>query len=267
MNPSTPSLAELQDAMRQSLLHHADNDALATVLADGLEPLARLNIYGNTAASVLVNALRLAFPAVQRLVGAEFFEGAARLFCSAAPPGSAWLDAYGAQFPDFLAQMPQAGSVPYLADVARLEWQVNGVLHAPDTAPLDLAGLAQLDEDALGALRLLPHPAARLLRCEVPADLVWRAVLEQDDPALCAIDLADGPAHLLVQRVADGVDTLRLSAGEWRISTALFGSETVGAALACAPEADGYALVGAYLARGCFARALLPSNQCPSNGG
>ncbi|TDN64027.1 DNA-binding domain-containing protein [Paraburkholderia sp. BL10I2N1] len=261
MNTRTPSLTELQQAMRQSLLHHEHDDVAAVVLADGLDPQARLNIYRNTAAGVLVNALRLAFPCLQRLVGTDFFEGAARLFCTAAPPRSAWLDEFGAAFPEFLAQMPQIASVPYVADVARLEWQVNCVLHAPDVAPLDLACLAQLDEDALGALRLRPHPAARLLRCEYPADVVWRAVLEQDDRALGAIQLADGPVHLLVQRVTEGVDTLRLSVGEWRISAALFAGEAVGDALACAPEADGYALVGAYLARRCFAQGLPPASH------
>ncbi|WP_028206441.1 HvfC/BufC family peptide modification chaperone [Paraburkholderia nodosa] len=258
MNMRTPSLADLQQAMRRSLLEvpneSADEHAAAVVLADGLDPQARLNIYRNTAEGVLVNALRLAFPAVQRLVGADFLEGAVRLFVRAAPPRSAWLDEYGAEFPAFLAQMPHLSSVPYVIDVARLEWQVNSVLHAPEVAPLDPARLAQLDEDALGSLRLSPHPATRLLRCDSPADTIWCAVLQQDDAALRAIELADDPVHLLVQRVDEGVDTLRLSAGEWRISKALFAGEAFGAALACAPEADGFGLIGAYLARGCFAQ-------------
>ncbi|SIT40687.1 conserved hypothetical protein [Paraburkholderia piptadeniae] len=254
MNMHTPSLADLQQAMRRNLLEGADENAADTVLADGLDPQARLNIYRNTAEGVLVNALRLAFPAVQRLVGADFFEGAVRLFVRAEPPRSAWLDEYGAQFPAFLGKMPQLSSVPYVADVAQLEWQVNGVLHAPDVPPLDPACLERLDENALGTLRLSPHPATRLLRCDAPADAIWRAVLQQDDAALRAIELADGPVHLLVQRVTEGVDTLRLSTGEWRVSKALFAGEPLGAALASAPEADGFSLIGAYLARGCFAQ-------------
>ncbi|MGF6734971.1 hypothetical protein OKW50_007143 [Paraburkholderia youngii] len=265
MSMRTPSLADLQQAMRRSLLEgaseSADEDAASTVLADGLDPLARLNIYRNTAEGVMVNALRLAFPAVQRLLGAEFFEGAVRLFIRTAPPRSAWLDEYGAEFPTFLAQMPQLSSVPYVVDVAQLECQVNGVLHAPDIAPLDPACLAGLNEDALGSLRLSLHPATRLLRCDSPADTIWRAVLQQDDAALRAIVLADGPVHLLVQRVNEGVDTLRLCTGEWRISKALFAGEALDAALACAPEADGYALIGAYLARGCVVQTSLTASR------
>ncbi|SAK69338.1 HvfC/BufC N-terminal domain-containing protein [Caballeronia ptereochthonis] len=260
MNMFTPSLAEMQRAMRRSLLEGADEDAAAVVLAHGLDPQARLNIYRNTAQGVLVNALQLAFPAVRRLVGADFFECAVRLFVHAAPPRSAWLDQYGELFPVFLAQMSQLSTVPYVVDVARLEWQVNGVLQAPDVMPLDPACLAPLDEDALGSLRLSPHPAARLLRCDAPADAIWRAVLKQDDAALGAIELAAGPVHLLVQRVTEGVDTLRLNVGEWHISKALFAGESLDAALACAPETDGFALIGAYLARGCFARTPRTAN-------
>ncbi|KAB0662382.1 DNA-binding domain-containing protein [Burkholderia diffusa] len=271
MKPQTHSLADVQQAFSRNLLcdadHDANDDVAAMVLGDGLEPRARLNVYRNTAMSVLANALRLSFPAVQRLVGPEFFDDAARRFCSTAPPHRAWLDEYGAQFPDFLAQMPQTASLPYLGDVARLEWQVNLVLHAPDDPILDLARLARLDDVALGELRLRPHPAARLLCCNSPADAIWRAVLENDDSALREIRLDDAPAHLLVQRTAEDVETLRLSVAEWQIATALFAGEAVSVALAKAPEAHGYALLATCLARGCFAEASRSANDCSFDGG
>lgn len=266
MNSHSPTLAELQQAVQLSL-HGAADDAAAWIAPDGLVPDARLSIYRNTATSVLVNALRLAFPAVQRLVGAECFEGAARRFIAASPPRSAWLDEYGAAFPAFLAQLSETASVPYLADVAYLEWQVNGVLHAPDLPVLDLARLASLDDGALGALRLFPHPAARLAHCDFPVDAVWRAVLEQDTPAMQAIRLDGGPVHLLVQRVTDGVDMIRLGNGEYRIATALFAGEPVRDALFHATHADGYALVAMLLARGCFADAVPASDDRPYHGG
>ena len=266
MNPRSPTLAELQLAVRRGLGGAAD-DAAAWIEPDGLAPGARLSIYRNTATSVLVNALRLAFPAVQRLVGAECFEGAARRFVDVSSPRSAWLEEYGAAFPTFLAQLSDLASIPYLADVAHLEWQVNVVLHAPAFPALDLTGLASLDDGALGALRLRPHPAARLVRCDFPADTIWRAVLEQDTPGMQVIRLDDGPVHLLVQRVTEGVDMIRLGNGEYRIATALFAGEPVRDALFHATHADGYALVAMLLARGCFADAVPASDDRPYRGG
>lgn len=252
MNPPSPTLLELQRAMQQSLLQGADENPSAYVIADGLDPAERLDIYRNTCASVLATALRLSFPTVQYLVGPEFFEGAARLFVAEAQPSSALLDEYGADFPEFLAQLPQAASLPYLPDVARLEWQVNIVLHAEDAPPLEVARLAQLNEAELARLRFEPHPAAKLLRCEFPADTIWHAVLERDDSAMAAIDLADGPVWLLVHRTESGINIVRLSECQWRCTAALFSRWPLHAALEAAPCTDAHALLAAHLTRGCF---------------
>jgi hypothetical protein len=257
MKSHAPTLLELQHAIRQSLLGAVDGDASAFVINEGLEPAERLGIYRNTSAGVLVTALQLAFPAVQHVVGPEFFEGAARLFAAEVPPRSAWLDEYGADFPQFLAQLAQAASVPYLPDLARLEWNVNLVLHAADTEPLEIARLATLGEAELEDLRFEPDPAAQLLRCEFPADAVWHAVLERDDDAMAAIDLADGPVWLLVQRTHGDVHAVRLSEPEWRVATALFSGQPLGAALAAASCAEPHTLLAAHLARGCYTSCSL----------
>lgn len=266
MNPYSPTLAKLQHAVRCHL-HGASDDVQAWVVPDRFAPDARLSIYRNTATAVLVNAICLAFPAVQRLVGTECFEGVARRFIDASPPDSAWLDEYGAMFPAFLVQLPDVVSIPYLADVAHLEWQVNGVLHAPDIPALDVARLVALDEETLGALSLRPHPAVRLAHCAFPADAIWRAVLEQDDAAMRAIRLDDGPVHLLVQRTAEGVDAVRLGDGEHRVATALFAGEAIRDALSLAPHTDGYAVLAMLLARECFVEIASAPDAGTRSGG
>src|SRR2546425_12390395 len=136
-----PSLRELQHAVRMSLVEREDSVAASYIVDDGLAPERRLSVYRNTFASNLASALRLSYPAVHRLVGDEFFEGAARIFVHERPPASAYLDEYGAEFAEFLARFPPAASLAYLADVARLEWAANRALHAPDEEPLDVTRL------------------------------------------------------------------------------------------------------------------------------
>src|SRR5262249_61655578 len=92
----------------------------------------RLDIYHNSIFSGLTKALCLSYPAVQRLVGADFFGGVAQLFIVRHPPGAACLNRYGGEFPNFLRDLPAAATVAYLADVARLEWAVHCAIHAPD---------------------------------------------------------------------------------------------------------------------------------------
>jgi hypothetical protein len=82
-----PTLLELQHAVRASLVDR-DDGTVAAMLAENV-PADRLNIYRNTFVTGATKALRLSFLAVHRLVGADFFEGAAGLFMAKYPPQAA----------------------------------------------------------------------------------------------------------------------------------------------------------------------------------
>ena len=179
--------------MRRSIVGCDDAGVAAWIVGEGIDPKARIGIYRNTVASVLTNALRLTFPAVYRLVAAECFEGAARLFIEEDPPQRANLDDYGVGFPAFLARFEPVAGLTYLPDVARLEWAVSRALHAPDSKALDIASIAALPEGEQACVRFEHHPAAGLVRTDYAADSIWRAVLAQDDAALAALDPASNP--------------------------------------------------------------------------
>jgi len=247
-----PELHELQRALYRSLLEHDDGDAAAYIRADGVAAAERLSIYRNTFYGTITNALRLSYPAVQRLVGAEFFEASAQRFIEREPPRGAYLDAYGAGFPDFLARFPAAASVPYLPDVARLEWAVSRALHAPDATPLDVAALGEVGQDDHHRIRFVSHPSISLIQASYPADSIWRAVLEQDDAALGAINLDDAPVRLLVQRLLTGIDVRRLSEAGWRCTAALCAGQPLQEAIDLASDSDVSALLAEHLAAGRF---------------
>ena len=252
METATPSLLELQRALRVSLLTHDDRGISAHVVDAGMSPAERLDVYRNTFASVLTTALRLSYPAVHRLVGAEFFEGAARVFIEAHPPRNACLDDYGERLADFLSAFEPAASLAYLPDVARLEWAVNRALRASDAEPLDPRRLAVLAEAEKARVRFVLHPSVSLLRVDHPADLVWRAALEEDDRALSEIDPGSGAARLLVQRLATGVEVHRMGESAWRFTAALFAGRPLAAALDEASDTEASALLADHLAAGRF---------------
>jgi hypothetical protein len=247
-----PSLHELQLAMRCSLIGANDWAAVPHVVSDGLRPDQRLDVYRNAFDSNLANALRLTFPAVHKLVGAEFFEGAARIFTREHPPRTSWLDEFGADFADFLAAFAPAASLAYLADVARLEWAVNRALHAPDAEPVDAKALAAVDPVWHERVCLVADPSISLLRADHPADEIWRAVLGGDEEVLAAIDLADGPVRLLVQRHATGIEVTRLDEPTWQVSTALLGGQPLGTALNSIDLATATTVLAEHLIAGRF---------------
>ncbi|MBS0326927.1 MAG: putative DNA-binding domain-containing protein [Proteobacteria bacterium] len=260
-----PSLADLQRGMRRSLLL-GDAAIAALIVEDGIAPAVRLGIHRSTFGAVATRALRLNHPAVAKLVGDDFFEGAARAYVAKRPPASAWLDGYGAGFAGFLASFAPAANLDYLADVARLEWSVSRALHAPAACALDahaLASLAALDPARQSAVRFTAHPSLRLLRTRAPADAIWRATLASDDQALAAIDPHAGPRWLLVARGAPGIEVVALSERAWRFTCDLAAGRSLQQALARVGDDrtggalpierfDPAALLGAHLAAGRF---------------
>ncbi|MDA8107923.1 MAG: DNA-binding domain-containing protein [Betaproteobacteria bacterium] len=249
---ATPTLLELQHALRRALLEGGETAACAEVVADGIEPAQRLAVYRNGYASRLSAALRLCYPAVQRLVGEEFFDGAARVFAFERPPRAAWLDEYGAEFADFLAGFPPAASLAYLPDVARLEWAVNRALHAPEAEPLDVGRLLELNEVQRASVRFAPHPALGLLRTDCPADEIWRAVLARDDAALGAIDPAAGPAWLLVERRDGDASVSRMSEPAWRFAFELCAGRPLHEVLDAACGIEAHSLLAQHFTAGRF---------------
>ena len=247
-----PTLLEVQNAISTAILLGGDDRAVSLVTPAAVPASDRLNIYRNTFLATLTTALRLSYPAVQNLVGEAFFEASARHFIDALPPKSAYLNKYGEAFADFLAQFPPAQLLPYLPDVARLEWAVNSALHAPDAEPLDQARLSALADLPPERLILTPHPSVTLLRPHFPADVIWRAVLTNDADAMDATDLSDDPAWLLVARGANGVDVSRHCHAEGQLFAALCAGHTFAEAITQAEGADVTLVLASGFARGLF---------------
>lgn len=260
----TPHLRDVQRAIAAFVLIDEADVAPAWIVGDSLAPARRLAVYRNMFASSVAHALRLAFPAVARLVGEAFFDHAARTFARAEPPRSAWLDEYGSGFAAFLARFAPVAALAYLADVARLECAVHRALHARDVAFLDVTRLAGVDAADHERVRFVAHPSIALVASEFPVDAIWRAVLAQDDAALAAIDLRAGAVCLLVHRAPTGIDVIRVDAQARRFIEALCTGRTLGEALDGAGDLDAATLLADYLAAGVFADFTLTERGSPA---
>lgn len=144
---------------------------------NGSDPVKRFAVYRNNVVSSLIDALEDTFPVTRELVGDEFFRAMARIFITRVPPKSPVLAEYGDEFPEFIANFSPVQSVPYLADVARLEMFYLTAYHAADATPLDEASFrgALSNADALPSARLQLHPSASVLRSTYAAGSLWAA--------------------------------------------------------------------------------------------
>jgi hypothetical protein len=207
----------------------------ALVAEDGLTAQARLGIYRHHVFTTLTATLQATFPVVCQLVDERFFAYAADQYIREDPPASPCLFEYGSTFPAFLAGFPACEGLPYLADVARLEWAMNRALHAPDGVPLEPAALRARVSEVHGEEVFSLDPSLSLVASPWPIDTIWRANQPEAD-AEATVDLSGGGVRLEVRRVGDDVVFRGLDPGVFAFRHALAEghrlAEAVGRALA-----------------------------------
>ena len=206
---------------------------------DGARP-KRFDVYRNNVTVAAVDALAETFPAVRQLVGDAFFRATARAYFEASPPSSPLLFRYGATFGDFLDGFPPAAGVPYLGDVARLEFARLQAFHAADATPVAISALGAVPPEAVAGATFEFHPSAALTRSRYPVVSLWGASSGLAAPEDVDMDRAE---DALTVRPALSVETRILPAGGGDFIAALLGGATLGeAAEAGASAAAGFDL-------------------------
>jgi len=242
-----PALREVQTAFRRALLEEDDGALAAFIADDGVAAIVRLAVHRNNVRISLTDALRDTFPVVCRLVDERFFAYAAHEFLTTSPPRRACLAEYGADFVDFLAAFAPCRELPYLPDVARLEWLLNMAAHAADAAPLPPSSLASVPAADAPRLVFRLAPSFGFLASPWPVERIWRLNRPGVDSAE-AIDLAAGGVHLEVARRNGDVALRSLAAPSFAFRQAIAGGRPLAAAAATALAADEQFDLGAAVA-------------------
>lgn len=145
-------------------------------LTDGpsLTAAERLAIYSDGYFARLVECLADDYPALEHCLGEQAFESLARAYIDTFPSRSPSLNAYGSRMAAFCRTRAQ-GWAPFAADLARLEWAMVEVVHAPSASGLAAAELAKIPADRWRTARLEPSPTLRLLHFDYPVNDYFQA--------------------------------------------------------------------------------------------
>ena len=222
-------LAERQRDFAAALLDPERPVPPGLVGPDGGPSLKRFSVYRNNVVAGLTETLKDAFPAVHRLVGTDFFHAMARVYVAVEPPRSPIMLDYGAGFPDFIENFEPAATLPYLADVARIERAWTEAYHAPEAAPLELGAFAAIHPEQLPMIRLKLHPSVRFVRSRFPVLTIWQMNVGDGVPA--PVDLAAGGEDALIVRPMADVEVRSLPAGSFEFVQELANATTILAAL------------------------------------
>ena len=208
-------LADIQVRFSAALQDREADGLDEWVQAKDLAADRRVSVYRNNSRIAQTEALAGIYPAVQQLVGEAFFERLAERYRAQYPSTSGDLRDYGAGLARFLSTFEPVAELPYLPDVAHLEWAWHECFHAAAAEPVepsDLTALATEHGDHAG-LSLIP--AARLLASPYPVGDIWAFALdpERQQEGLNLDGLNE--AYLLVARSDEQVEVMQLTPGQF----------------------------------------------------
>lgn len=158
-----------------------------------------LEIYRGSVIGQLIETLTSIYPVCSQLVGEEFFDAMAVTYAQKNPSISADLGDYGDRFPEFLESFPPVAQLPYLPDVARLEWHWRRVFNGKETPTLDFQALGEVPQEKWGELIFLLPENSVLLESTYPIHRIW----EINQPEYVGdevVNLAEGGVKIFLWR-------------------------------------------------------------------
>jgi len=222
-------LRDVQAAFANALT--GDSAVLATMVKAGsLTASQKIGVYQHNVVDTLTVALSSIYPVIEKLVSPGFFGFAASEYLRHHMPRSAALQEFGAAFPGFLKTFLPVQSLPYLPDVARLEWAWHRAFHASEVIPSDRKQLSGISDNDWPQLRFTLNPSAQIIASPYPIIRIFE-VNQDDYVGDLAVGLDEPGVTALVIRRGLVVRVEPLEPGEAELLVAMQRNTTLADAL------------------------------------
>lgn len=238
-----PSLPEIQVMFGRALRGNAGSGIAPALRAMFREPEAvaerRLAAYRRNVVGNWRSALASTYPVLAQLLGPQRFGELADQYIVVCPSKCGDLNAYGEGLAAQLEASSLSKALPYLPDMARLEWALLVAYGAEDAAVPDLAALSAVPASAQASLKFRVWSGATLIESPWPLVEIWKAHQlepEQRDCLLAGIDpeRSSTPCRGLVTRSEGSVSVRELSVGEAAFLRELQCGQSLGEAIRAA---------------------------------
>ncbi|MEM7208998.1 MAG: DNA-binding domain-containing protein [Pseudomonadota bacterium] len=225
-----PSLPELQRAFSNDL-HGESASQTERMIKPGKFSSERLiQVYRNNFQISLTTALRDIYPTIDTLVGEGFFNYLANAYISAHPSRHGNLHEFGSSLTEFLGRFEAASSLPYLSDVASVDWASHRAFHAADTQAVSQKKLAQIAPTDYPALKFKLSESTTLISSEFPTFSIWQFA-QRDNPNTEPPAVDGGGECVLVHRPRLESEVFQITGTEYRLLFELKNEQTLGAAV------------------------------------
>lgn len=254
-SPQPNNLHQLQQDFAEAL-HYRPSSASETIADSSFGPEQLIQVYRNNFIISLSEVLEATYPCCKAVVGEECFAQIARQHVLIQPLGEGNVTDYGDGFSDTINNQPAlVEAVPYLADLARLEWLVDRASqHIPINSDFPFEQLALITEDNLAQLVMEVAEPVYSFDAPYPVASLWQMITQDQ---IEQIDLSQ-PESVIIQHRPQGMQVLATTPS----ATALLRLCQQGKPLGEADEAM-LAILGELIQQQFFTRIHgLPEGEC-----
>jgi hypothetical protein len=193
------SLSSIQTLFTENIRNEKIDTEFSNLFHSGaIDFEERLRIYRDNILGGLTRVLNETYPAFVALTGDDYARGVIKRYVSLNLPDKANLDEYGEGFADFLDTLPKEHTLPYLADMARLEWLVKQSGQARDDQPLTGSDLEMMAQKGIFSLTLRQN--VFLFSSPFPVASIHQFALQADHEDTIAPALDQGGEYILILR-------------------------------------------------------------------
>jgi hypothetical protein len=232
---SSPSLKETQEWMRERIRPAGRPGGAGDTLLNPQRDTPgeeRLSVYAGGYYARIRQSLGEVYGAVRHILGSKVFGETSDAYAQSQPSHEYNITQAGRLFPEFLSRAPISQRLPFLPDLARLEWTVCESFHAFDQSPVDPQRFAALSMEAWGKARLILQPSVRLASSAWPILDLWQARTQPREAI--NVDLVNRPQRVLIFRKGVEVFCRLIDEPQRELLRRLQSGEPLGAACAAA---------------------------------
>lgn len=213
---------ELQQSFRDNIFNQ--NGDLSFISSNF--PQERFDVYRQTIFENMVNALRITYPGVWKLLGDECANSVANAYSKMDKnlPRTGCLDDFGGDFPDFLATLKELSELPYLQDYAHYEWLKHLAYIAENANHIDPSDLMKIPEGEIDHITFHFCSSVYIFKSSYP--LFDTHEIVQNDSAK-AITLKQEKAYGVIGRKAGEIHTYWITEEHWNFIKKLSEGETL----------------------------------------
>lgn len=203
----SPSLVELQLAMTSQIL--GDDSPFPfdewIRVPDGADPRTRIAVHRDGYPARIASSLAEAFPAVANILGDGSLAKLTNRFIRDDGCSEWNLNRIGRSLPEFLESDPLTHELPFLPDLAALEWAVFECFHSAPGHEFDPSTIGALSSDDWTHARIVFRPGTAVVGSEWPIHELWNT--RDLDRSEIDVDLSGRPERVLVYQVDFAIET------------------------------------------------------------